>query len=161
MEFRLFAERDIPGMMKMIGELKKESAEISLVEIESEKELRKWNRTNEVVVVAAENDELLAVVKGTIGEGDKSHSAFLTAAVVAGSRSQGLAAELTDYLNQILGERGVKIVRAYVYSNNHASIKTIEKQGFVLGGRVLMHHFDKSQGAYVDDLIYHKLLERK
>jgi ribosomal protein S18 acetylase RimI-like enzyme len=160
MEFRLFNQDDAASVMRLIEGLKKESADISLVEIESAKDLKNWNKDNQVAVVAVDHGEVVAVVKGIIGNGSKSHSAFLTAAVKPGLRSRGIAAKLTDFLNLELVKHGVKIVRAYIYSDNTASIKTVEKQGFILSGRVLMHHFDESNGIYVDDLIYHKLLER-
>jgi ribosomal protein S18 acetylase RimI-like enzyme len=86
---------------------------------------------------------------------------MLTAAIDKDYRGTGIAAVLTDHLNKSLAERGVTIVRAYVYSDNKASVKTIEKQRFTLSGRVLMHHREAETGHYVDDLIYHKLIRKE
>lgn len=54
---------------------------------------------------------------------------------------------------------GITIARIYVYSNNKASLSAIRKLDFVHAGTVLRHHKDLETGEYVDDLIFHKLLD--
>ncbi|MBE0449724.1 MAG: hypothetical protein IBX70_02640 [Clostridia bacterium] len=55
-------------------------------------------------------------------------------------------------------KKGVTIARIYVYSDNKASLHAVEKLGFALGGKVLMHHLNVKSGHYVDDIIFHKIL---
>ena len=57
-----------------------------------------------------------------------------------------------------LKENGIKIARAYVYSDNTSSVSTLLKCGFTLSGCVHMHHLDERTNQYVDDLIFHKIL---
>lgn len=45
------------------------------------------------------------------------------------------------------------------YSNNIASLNAVKKLGFIHAGTVLRHHMDQAAGEYVDDIIFHKLLE--
>lgn len=56
---------------------------------------------------------------------------------------------------------GITIARIYVYSNNKASLSAIRKLDFVHAGTVLRHHKDLETGEYVDDLIFHKLLDKE
>ena len=161
MNLRVLSEKDLKLVWSFFNELKSAQVDISFTENNTMEELKSWIiNPLMVTVIATENGDLLAVARGIIGAGDKSHSAFLTAAVKSDSRSKGIAQELTDYLNRELYRHGVKIVRAYVYSDNKPSVRTLEKQNFVFSGKVLMHHLDAKTNTYVDDLIYHKLLER-
>lgn len=161
MNFRVLSKEDLDDILLFFNELKSAQVDISFTENNTVEELNSWiNDPLMVTVIAKENGDLLAVARGIIGADDKSHSAFLTAAVKRNLRNKGIAQELTNYLNRELYKHGVRIVRAYVYSDNKASIRTLEKQKFVLSGKVLMHHLDSKTDTFVDDLIYHKLLER-
>ena len=75
------------------------------------------------------------------------------------ARGSGLAAELTNYGLGQMKKVGVNIARIYVYSNNKASLNAVKKLGFVHGGTVLRHHKDLCTAEYVDDLIFHKVLD--
>ncbi|MBN2259783.1 MAG: GNAT family N-acetyltransferase [Clostridiales bacterium] len=161
MVYKLFEINDLEIVFNFFQLLKAEGADISFTDVKTMEELENWfEDRNIVIVVAVEEDKLIAVARGKIGEADKSHSAFLTVAVSPDVRNMGIASHITKTLEKELVNRGVEIVRAYVYSDNEASIRTLQKQGFVYSGKVLMHHYDFENNAYVDDLIFHKLLER-
>lgn len=161
MNFRVLNREDLKLVWSFFNELKSAQVDISFTEYNTVEELDAWiDDPLMVTVIATENGDLLAVARGMIGADDKSHSAFLTAAVKQNLRNKGIAQEITDFLNRELYKHGVKIVRAYVYSDNKASIRTLEKQNFVFSGKVLMHHLDSKTDTFIDDLIYHKLLER-
>ncbi len=90
---------------------------------------------------------------------EKSHAAFLTPQTHPDARGTGLAADLTEFALEAMKQEGVNIARIYVYSNNEASLNAIRKLGFIHAGTVLRHHKDIKTGEYVDDLIFHKLLD--
>jgi ribosomal protein S18 acetylase RimI-like enzyme len=160
MKYRLFETSDIMEVLTFIEMLRSEGTDISFVD-ERESDLVLWNHGPKIVVLAIDQGQIVGMAKGKIGVESKNHSAMLTAAIDKDYRGTGIAAVLTDHLNKSLAERGVTIVRAYVYSDNKASVKTIEKQRFTLSGRVLMHHREAETGHYVDDLIYHKLIRKE
>lgn len=54
---------------------------------------------------------------------------------------------------------GVAIARIYVYSNNTASLNAIKKLDFIHAGTIIRHHRISETGEYVDDLIFHKILD--
>lgn len=68
-------------------------------------------------------------------------------------------AKTTAFALEEMKKQGVTIARIYVYSNNTPSMNAIKKLQFTYGGTVLRHHKDPHTGDYVDDLIYHKLLD--
>lgn len=161
MEIRGYRTTDAPAVLAFIRRLREEGHRISLTEIRGPEDLKDWTGPFERIILAEEDAVVIGLARGRIGQGEKRHSAMLTAAILTESRGKGLAAILTDRLNQSLAQAGVLIVRAYIYSDNPASVKTIEKQGFTFAGRVAMHHFDESTRQYVDDLIYHKRIGKE
>ncbi|SHK49925.1 GNAT family N-acetyltransferase [Paramaledivibacter caminithermalis] len=157
--FRELKEKDIPKVISMFSNLSKERAEVSFVEIASMEEIRDWIRNPDTFVyVAADGDLISAVLRAKRGKGNKQHSCNLTVAVDYSFRGNSIAKELTDYALESLKEKGIKIIRAYIYSNNKSSINTILSCGFTFAGNVHMHHYDEKTGTYIDDLIFHKLL---
>ena len=160
MEYRLFETSDIMEVLTFIEMLRREGADISFVD-ERKSDLALWNHGPKIVVLAIDQARIVGMAKGQIGDEGKNHSAMLTVAIAGDYRGTGIAAVLTDHLNRYLADKGVIIVRAYIYSDNKASVKTIEKQGFTLSGRVLMHHRDTEIGHFVDDLIYHKMIGKE
>lgn len=157
--FRELQEKDIPKVISMFSNLSKERAEVSFVDIASIDEIRNWlNNPNTYVYVAADGDVISAVLRAKRGKGNQSHSCNLTVAVDYNFRGNSIAKELTEYVLDLLKEEGIKIARAYIYSNNRASINTILSCGFVFAGNIHMHHYDERTGNYVDDLVFHKKL---
>lgn len=155
---------DIHSVWSLIQLLKTEGAEISFTELTAKEELLNFiDNPAQLCYVAADKEEpnrILCLVRGRREmTNEKSHAAFLTAATHPEARGLSLAAELTNFALAEMKTVGVNIARIYVYSNNKASLKAVEKLGFVHSGTVLRHHKDQATGEYVDDLIFHKLLE--
>ncbi|WIF94284.1 GNAT family N-acetyltransferase [Caminicella sporogenes] len=157
--FRELQEKDIPKVISLFSNLSKERAEVSFVEIASIDEIKEWLKNpNTYVYVAAEGDVILAVLRAKRGKGNQNHACNITVAVDYNFRGNSIAKDLTEYVLEVLRQEGIKVVRAYIYSNNMASINTILSCGFTFAGSIYMHHYDKKTGRYVDDLIFHKML---
>lgn len=155
---------DLDNVWVLIELLKSEGADISFTELSSIEEIEEWvnNPAHLVYVAVSDNDDasILSVVRGRREMTfEKSHAAFLTAATHPNARGSGLAAELTNYALIRMKDEGVNIARIYVYSDNKASLNAVKKLGFNHAGTVLRHHKDQLTGEYVDDLIFHKILD--
>ncbi|WP_432408691.1 GNAT family N-acetyltransferase [Wukongibacter sp. M2B1] len=157
--FRELEEKDVPKVISMFSNLSSERTEVSFVEIASMDEIKAWIKSPDTFVyVAADGDVISAVLRAKRGKGNKKHSCNLTVAVDYSFRGNSIAKELTEYALRLLKNEGIKIARAYIYSNNKSSINTILACGFSFAGNVHMHHYDEKENIYVDDLIFHKLL---
>lgn len=162
-QFRDFEERDVQEVRNIFLRLREESAEVSFIDYTEEESIRKWlGDEKNLVYVALWEGSVVGVFKARRGERehteDKTHAAFLSCATDMEFRGRSIAKDLTLYGIERLREKGVKIARAYIYSDNKASINTILSCGFQFAGSVHMHHFDERRGIYVDDLIFHKIL---
>jgi len=156
---RELQEKDIPKVISLFSNLSKEMAEVSFADVATKEELYEWLKNpNTFVYVAADGDVILGVLRAKRGKGNKKHSCYLTVAVDYNFRGNSIAQDLTNYSLQMLKEKGIEIARAYIYSNNKASINTILSCGFTFAGNVYRHHFDEKSGTYVDDLIFHKII---
>lgn len=162
--FRKINSADLDSLWSLIELLKAEAAEVSFTDITAKEELLKFvgnpAKLTYVAVTKKSSARVLCLVSGRrdMAKG-KSHATFLSAATHPDVRGSGLAVELTNFaLNQMKNE-GVNIARIYVYSNNQASLNAVKKLNFVQAGTVLRHHRDLVTGEYVDDLIFHKILE--
>jgi ribosomal protein S18 acetylase RimI-like enzyme len=156
---------DIDSVWSLIQLLKAEGSEISFTELTFKEELMNFvDNPAQLCYVAAAKEEpsrIRSLVRGRREmTSEKSHAAFLTAATHPEARGLGLAAKLTNFSLTEMKKVGVNIARIYVYSNNKASLKAVEKLGFMHSGTVLRHHKDQATGEYVDDLIFHKTLEK-
>lgn len=163
-QLRRIKSHDIDSAWSLIEILKSEGAEISFTELTTKEEVLNFvDNPAQLTYVAVTTDEpsrVLCIVRGRRDMTDeKSHAVFLTAATHPDARGSGLAAELTNYGLDQMKKVGVNIARIYVYSNNQASLNAVKKLGFVHAGTVLMHHKDQCTGEYVDDLIFHKVLD--
>jgi RimJ/RimL family protein N-acetyltransferase len=157
--FREIEEKDIPKVVSMFSKLSEERAEVSFAEIATKEEIRNWIKNPDTFVyVAADGDVILAVLRAKRGKANKQHSCNLTVAVDYSFRGNSIAKDLTEFALAHLKGEGIKIIRAYIYSNNKSSINTILACGFTFAGNVHMHHYDEKANVYVDDLIFHKLL---
>jgi len=152
------------SIWSLIELLKAEGADMSFTELTDKEELMSFvDNPAELSYVAVTKEEpfrVLCFVKGRRDmTSEKSHAAFLTAATHPNARGSGLAAELTQFALTQMKNEGVNTARIYVYSNNLASLNAVKKLGFVHAGTVLRHHKDQVTSKYVDDLIFHKILE--
>lgn len=163
-QLRKISSYDIDSIWSLIEILKAEGVDITFTELTAQEEVLNFvDNPAQLSYVAVTTDEpcrVLCLVRGRREMTDeKSHAVFLTAATHPEARGSGLAAELTNYALDEMKHEGVNIARIYVYSNNEASLKAVKKLGFVHGGTVLRHHKDQCTGEYVDDLIFHKILD--
>ena len=161
---RRIKAHDIDSVWSLIEILKAEGAEISFTELTGKEEVMNFidnpAQLSYVAVTEEEPSRVLCLVRGRRDmTTEKSHAAFLTAATHPDARGSGLAAQLTNFALDQMKNEAVNIARIYVYSDNEASLKAVGKLGFVHGGTVLRHHKDQVAGEYVDDLIFHKILE--
>lgn len=155
---------DLEGVWTLIEHLKTEGAEVTFTELAAKEEALQWidNPAHLTYVAVDPNnpDLVLSLVRGRRElSSEKSHAAFLTAATHPSARGTGLAAELTQYALAEMAKEGVTIARIYIYSDNRSSLNAVRKLGFIHAGTVLRHHKDLKTGEYVDDLIFHKLLD--
>jgi ribosomal protein S18 acetylase RimI-like enzyme len=163
-QLRKIKPYDIDSIWSLIEVLKAEGAEISFTELITKEQLLDFvdnpAQLSYVAVTTDEPSRVLCLVRGRRDmTAEKSHAVFLTAATHPDARGSGLAGELTNYALNQMKKAGVNIARIYVYSNNQASLNAVKKLGFVHGGTVLRHHKDQCTYEYVDDLIFHKVLD--
>ncbi len=162
--FRKMQVEDIDSLWTLFQGIKAEKIDMSFTEMMAKDELLSFiNNPSKLTYVATlkENPHhILCIVKGQREMADKKrHAVFLSAATHPQVRGSGLAAKLTNYALEEMKDEGVTIARVYVYSNNKASINAVKKLDFIHAGTVLRHHKDMLTGEYIDDLIYHKILD--
>lgn len=161
--FRKLRISDAESLMLLFQGIKAEQIDMSFAKIKQIEEILNFvdnpSELTYVAVLKDQPDQVLSVVKGRreLTE-EKRHAVFLSAATHPKVRGQGLAAKLTNFALNDMKSQGITIARIYVYSNNKSSINSIKKLDFTLTGTVYRHHKLES-GEYVDDLIYHKILD--
>ncbi|ABR47900.1 GCN5-related N-acetyltransferase [Alkaliphilus metalliredigens QYMF] len=156
---RAIERDDIASICKLFQGLQEEGATVSFVDDISPQTIEKWiEDPNVSIFVALDEKQVVGVFRAKRGGKNKEHSAFLTVAVNPEYRGCKLAKRLTLFSLEKLRELGIKVARAYVYSDNKASINTLLSTRFTLSGCVYQHHYDEKAGEYVDDLIFHKIL---
>ena len=151
---------DVEAIFSFCQLLKAENARMSFTDVESKTDIIKWIEDDLIYLYGdfSQAGVLMGLVKATRGKDNKSHSAYLAAAVHPDFRKHQIASTLTNFVLGELKKEGIKIARTYIYSWNKASIATIEKCGFIQSGRVVMHEYDEITQAYIDDLIYYKMI---
>lgn len=162
--FRRVKPSDIDSIWSLIEILKAENVDMSFAEIINKEEIVDFvdnpAELTYVAVTEKKPNRVLCLVKGRrdLSE-EKNHSVFLSAATHPHARGSGLATKLTEFALIEMKNDGINIARIYVYSNNKASLNAIRKLDFVHAGTVLRHHKDLDTGEYIDDLIFHKILD--
>ncbi len=150
---------DAQSIYEYCLQLKEEGAEMSFAEVQSVDEVKAWIESpREHIFILREANHIIALIKASQGARGREHSVFMSAAVRKSRRGEGLVRTLSAYVYPILRERGVLILRAYIYSNNHSSINAVLKEGFSCTGAVHMHHRHSETGQWIDDMIFHKHL---
>jgi len=109
-------------------------------------------------IAVLEDTKVIGMLRTKAFKGNKAHAIDLACAVDSNYRQHAVATSLTEFGLLDQKNRGKMIARTYIYSWNIASIKTIEKLGFTLDGRIKMLYYDPSTHESVDDLIYSKRL---
>ena len=161
-EYREARIEDVPEMLRLFQDLKEEKAQVGFACIKGVEDLQEWMEDDNIslyLAVDSEKEKIVGVLRGKRGSTYKHHSAFMTAAVAKNYRGKKIAKMLTDYGLKELTQKGIRIARTYVYSNNKASLNTLLSCGFTISGTVHMHHFSEETGQYVDDIIVHKILK--
>ena len=162
--YRPLAQEDLDSVWALFQGIKQENIDMSFAKITKKEALNTFvDNPSELTYVAVHEDaphEVLCLVKGKrdLTE-EKKHAALLSAATHPSVRGSGLVAKTTAFALEEMKKQGVTIARIYVYGYNTPSMNAIKKLQFTYGGTVLRHHKDPHTGDYVDDLIYHKLLD--
>lgn len=154
MEIRQLNKADQTNILKCLQEIKTQGYDLSVLEYLEDESLLEQDLEHEVLVGAC-GFGLAGLFRGKRKPG-REHSAHITAYVSPNYQGRELATQMTALGLKLLKEKAVKVIHAYVYSNNEASIHSMLKQGFILSGRVPMHHFEDDE--IVDDLIFVKYL---
>lgn len=162
--YRKIQKEDIESIWTLFQGLKEEKIDMSFAEVKDIEEILDFiDNPAQLTYVAVSEDqphEVLCLVKGRREmTSEKRHAAFLSAATHPKVRGIGLVAKLTAYALEEMQKEGITIARIYVYSNNKSSVNAIRKLNFIHAGTVLRHHKDPSTGAYIDDLIFHRILD--
>lgn len=151
--------KDAQALYEFCYKLREEHAEMSFAKVEGIEDVIEWiENDHEHLFMMREANHIIALVKAKQGLEEREHSAFMSAAVIKSRRGEGLVSQLAAQVYPRLKERGIKIIRAYIYSNNHASISSVLKEGFQCTGAIHMHHFNKKTQDWVDDMVFHKYL---
>lgn len=162
--FRKIQADDIESVWALVQGIKAEKIDMSFADITKKEEILAFvDNPSELTYVAVSEEnphQVLCLVKGRREMTDKKrHAVFLSAATHPHARGGGLVARLTEFALKEMKTEGVTIARIYVYSNNLASVNAVKKLDFIHAGTVLRHHKDSLTNEYIDDLIFHKVLD--
>ncbi|SET50668.1 Acetyltransferase (GNAT) family protein [Natronincola peptidivorans] len=153
---------DLHQSLLLFKKLKEEAAEVTYVDIVEKKQVENWlHQPNYYIYVAIIDEKIVGFFRGVRGLSNESHGILITIAIDPDYRNRHIAKSLILYsLDDIKKkEKNISLARAYVYSNNKASINTMLCCGFTISGSVYQHHFDAKTKTYIDDVIFHKILE--
>lgn len=154
MEIKQLTIKDKADILRCLQEIKQQGHDLSILDYLEDEDMLENDLEHEVLVGVCAFG-LAGIFRGK-RKPAREHAALITAYVSPNYQGKGLASEMTELGLKLLKEKAVKIVYSYVYSNNKASLHSMLKQGFILSGRVPMHHFEN--GEIVDDLIFVKYL---
>ena len=152
---------DIDKVWQLLEVLKIESIGLSFVEIPDKEELQSWlEAENNYFYIADDDENVLGILRALRGSERSTHySVLLSVATHPDYRNQGIAKELISAGLEDMKKDGINLARAYILSDNITPICALLRLGFTLSGSVFRHHFDEVTKEYVDDLIFHKLLD--
>lgn len=149
---------DSPSLFSLFTELRQEKAGVSFARINSREEVQQLFFDNSIHLFGAfAGDLLVGVFQARQGQGNKTHSCHIAGAVTREYRGQKVSSHMMNYSLGRLKERGIWMIRAYVYSTNTASIASLLSEGFTWAGTIYKHQKDE-EGRWLDDLIFHKEL---
>lgn len=162
--YRKMQTEDADSVLEMFKGIKEEQIDMSFAKITSKEEVLNFvdNPAELTYVVVSEDDphRVLSLLRGKRDmKPGREHAAFLTAATHPDVRGGGLVGNLVKYSLDEMKKEGVNIARIYVYSDNTSSVNAVKKMDFTPAGSVLRHHKNVETGKYVDDLIFHKILD--
>lgn len=162
--YRKMTADDVDSVLEMFRGIKEENIDMSFSNISTREEVLNFvdnpAELTYVVVDSKKPNHVLSLLKGKRNMSkEKQHAVFLTAATHPDVRGEGLVGELVNYGLREMKQEGVNIARIYVYSDNTSSVNAVKKMDFEPAGVVLRHHKNSKTGEYVDDLIFHKILD--
>lgn len=150
----------IPQFFALCSELKEQKAGVSFVRYQTEAQLEQVFEDKTIHLFGAFNgDKLVGVFQARQGEGNKAHSCHIAGAVTSELRGKKVSSKMMEYALGRLKDRGIWMIRAYVYSNNPSSVASLLAAGFTWAGTVYKHQWDENEGRWLDDLIFHKELQ--
>ncbi len=159
-DYRVMVAEDVPLLADFFDRLREEGVMMSFVDAGAS-DLENWLESQGVFCYVVEaQGEVVGLIKAKRPKrSNQRFWAFLSIAIDSSHRETGLARGLTDFACQRLREEGIQIVRAYIYSDNLASLATARACGFLETGRVVAHHRDEETGENIDDVIMHRIIE--
>jgi RimJ/RimL family protein N-acetyltransferase len=147
----------IPQFFALCRELEDQKAGVSFVRYKTQEQLEQLLDDELIHLFGAfDGDKLVGVFQARQGEGNKTHSCHIGGAVTSELRGKKVSSRMMEYALERLKHRGIWMIRAYVYSNNPASVASLLAAGFTWAGTVYKHQWDEEQGRWLDDLIFHK-----
>lgn len=162
--YRKMQEEDADSVLEMFKGIKEEQIDMSFAKITTKEEVLNFvDNPAELTYVVVSEDEphrVLSLLRGKRNmKPGRDHAAFLTATTHPDVRGGGLVGSLVNFSLEEMKKEGVNIARIYVYSNNTSSVNAVKKMDFTPAGSVIRHHRDPDTGEYIDDLIFHKILD--
>ena len=150
---------DAGAIFELFQKMKSDRHFVSFTSAEYPDEIAVWlAETDNDFYIAKSNEQAVGVLRAVRGTGDTSHSSEITIAVSPEFRDQGVAKTLLLYGLADLKASGVTIVRAFVFSDNRASLNMLLAIGFTITGSIVKHHYQPRLSMYVDDVILYKEL---
>ena len=147
----------IPQFFALCRELEGQRAGVSFVRYQSEEQLQQVLADEYIHLFGAfDGDKLVGVFQARQGQGNKAHSCHIGGAVTSELRGKKVSSRMMEYALTQLKDRGIWMIRAYVYSDNPSSVASLLAAGFTWAGTVYKHQWDDSTNRWIDDLIFHK-----
>lgn len=160
-QYLTMQEKDIDKVLELFKKLKNEAAEVTFADLHDMVSLRNdFKLPNTFYYIAIENNQLVSVFRGRRGQGNQDHCALITIAVAIEYRGRQMTKPFLNYCLQQLSREGISLARAYVFSDNRPSINMLLSAGFTVSGCVFQHHQCLKTGDLVDDIIFHKQLNK-
>ncbi len=150
---------DAGDLFELFQKMKSDRHFVSFSSAEHPDEIAAWlEESGTDFFVAKSNEQVVGVMRAVRGTGDTLHSSEITMAVSPEFRDQGIAKSLLLYGLADQKASGVTIARAFVLSDNKASLNTLLAIGFTITGSIYKHHYQPRLSMYVDDVILFKEL---
>ena len=158
-EVRELTTDDIPAFFALCREMAEEGAGVGFVRITNPEKIADRLGDDRYFLLGAFIDgAMVGAFQARRGEPGKEHSCHIAGATTNSWRRKGLGRLMLEHALPRLKDKGMWLIRAYVYSNNLPSIAALLAAGFTWAGTVYKHQWNEKEQRYVDDLIFHKEL---
>lgn len=157
---RELSKEDIPAFFALCREMAQEGAGVGFARITAPEQVGEMLDNERYFLLGAfVNGTMVGAFQARRGEAGKEHSCHIAGAMTNSWRRRGLGKLMLEHALPFLKDKGMWLIRAYVYSNNTPSIASLLSAGFTWAGTVYKHQWDEKEQRYIDDLIFHKELE--